>query len=160
MSGERTSPSPLNVGANTAVFARHRKFRECLARGTRQRIEHVGPALGIADIVEERAEGSSRQLRGGVGHHLDGRFQIRFGRDRSPDAIEQLQSLRFFLEQARRLPAGPRKVGDSFSMRAMSSRANPILTVVPVLSVYGSRPPGLLSRPAARARSGATRAAC
>ena len=49
-------------------------------------------------------------MRGGVGYHLDGRFQIRFGRDRSPDAIEQLQSLRFFLEQARRLPAGPRKV--------------------------------------------------
>src|SRR5689334_16906448 len=50
---------------------RHREARERLPRHSRQGVEHVGLALSVDHVVEERAELGTGQLGRRIGHGLD-----------------------------------------------------------------------------------------
>ena len=76
--------------------ARHRKFLEGAARRARERVERVGFAAFLDDVVEEGAELRVAQLDAGIGDQLNQPFKIMFGRDRDAGTVEHLERARFF----------------------------------------------------------------
>ena len=83
--------------------ARHREFREGLARRAGQGVERVGLALVVDHVVEERPEGRARQPGGRIGDDLDGPVEFDLRRHRRADLVEHLEDLGLFLEKPRRL---------------------------------------------------------
>ena len=113
MSPDRTIPSPLKVGAKTAVLRGIGKIREGLAGGARQRIEQVGFAAVVGDVVEERPEPGACQLRRGVGDGLDQRFEIDLGGQHAGGPVEHLEPMRLIAQDrgGLRASAGQLEIG-------------------------------------------------
>ena len=71
--------------------ARHGKLREGLARRAGQGKKSVGLTPVVDHVVEERAEGRTRQAGGGVGDDLHGPFELDLRRHRRADFVQQLE---------------------------------------------------------------------
>ena len=67
--------------------AGHRKLLEGAARCTRERVERIGFAALLDDIVEEGAEGSVAQLYSRICHQLNEPLEIVLGRHRNASTI-------------------------------------------------------------------------
>ena len=76
-------------------IARHGKLLESAARRARERIERVGFAVCLDDIVKKCPELRMAQLDAGVSHHLDQSFKVKLGGDGDAGAIEHFQCARF-----------------------------------------------------------------
>ena len=100
MSALRTTPVPLKVGSNTAVFRGIGNLRERFPRRAGDRVERVRLAAFVHEVVEERAEFGGRQLRGGVGHRLHDPGPVQVGRDDGADVVQGLRDRRALLEQS------------------------------------------------------------
>ena len=95
---ERTIAGAAEGRLEDRGVARHRKFREGLARRAGERVERVGFALLVDHIVEERAERRAAQLDAGIGDDLDQPLEVEFGRDRGAGAVEHFERPRFLAE--------------------------------------------------------------
>ena len=74
--------------------ARHRKVRERLAWRARQRVEHERVAIGLRDVVEERAELRAGELNCRVRDSLHHTFQIELARQRRAGPVQDLPLFR------------------------------------------------------------------
>src|ERR1700753_128590 len=75
--------------------ARHREFREGLARHAGQRVEQIAFAGLVGDVVEERPERGAGQLGGGIGDDLDGAVDIELRGDVCATAQQPAQRAGF-----------------------------------------------------------------
>ena len=148
MSPDRTIPSPLKVGAKTAVLRGLGKLREGLAGGSRQRIEQVGFAAVVGDVVEERAEPGAGQLCRGVGDGLHQRFEIDLGGQHAGGPVEDFEPMRLVAQDRGGLRASAGQLdiaGDTGEQLAGAERLGEII-VGPGPQAPRSAPP----RPPAR----------
>ena len=113
--------SPRKVGANIFVARGCGKMRKRFPRRARERVKHVGvAAVGLAHVVEERAELGVREFGGGVGHLLDDRFAIKGRRDKRANLAQLLRVGRVFAG----LLQQPRALGDvARDLRGADNRA-------------------------------------
>ena len=123
-------PSPRKVGPNTPVLRGIGNLAKASREHARQRIERVGLALLVDDVVEERAECGAGQLGGGIGHHLDGAFEIELGGDRGADLVQELEDLRFLLQEPRALRARSRQLDIGRDARQQLARAERLDEIV------------------------------
>ena len=91
---------------------RHREVRERLARRARQRVQHERVAVGLLDVVEERAELRAGQLDRRVGDCLHHALQVEVARQRHAGPVQDLPLL------------APRRAGGLRSTIARSRRAS------------------------------------
>ena len=111
-------------------IARIGKLREGLAGGSRQRIEQVGFAAVVGDVVEERAEPGAGQLRRGVGDGLHQRFEIDLGGQHAGGPVENFEPMRLVAQDrgGLRAPSGQLDMaGDTGEQLAGAERLGQII---------------------------------
>ena len=64
---DKYGPLPAKSRAEQVRGARHREMREGFARHAGERVEHVGAALLVIDVIEKGAEVSADKLGRGIG---------------------------------------------------------------------------------------------
>ena len=78
---------------------RHRKLGERVARHARDRVERVGLAAVVHQVVEEGAELGGRQFGGGIGHCLDHLVAVQIRGDDGADVVQGLGDLGSLLQE-------------------------------------------------------------
>ena len=130
MSPDRTIPSPLKVGAKRAVLRGLGKPAKASREASRQRIEQVGFAAVVGEIVEERAEPGAGQLCRGVGDGLHQRFEIDLGGQHAGGPVEDFEPMRLVAQDRGGLRASAGQLdmgGDTGEQLAGAERLGEII---------------------------------